>query len=82
MPYPLKVWWFFCAPIALPFAVRIAWEKTVWMWSRGPQMVGFSLMHIHPRARDHRFIRFSGSYAVAIAGDTRFHCAAVCGWHR
>jgi len=24
------------------------WEKTVWTWSRGPQMVGFSLMHIHP----------------------------------
>jgi hypothetical protein len=23
-------------------------EKTVWTWSRGPQMVGFSLMHIHP----------------------------------
>jgi len=48
IPYPLKVWWFSCAPIALPFAVRIAWEKTVWTWSRGPQMVGFSLMHIHP----------------------------------
>jgi hypothetical protein len=24
------------------------WEKTVWTWSRGPQMVGFSMMHIHP----------------------------------
>jgi hypothetical protein len=32
----------------LAFAGRIAWEKTIWTWSRGPQMVGFSLMHIHP----------------------------------
>jgi hypothetical protein len=24
------------------------WEKTVWTWSRGPQMVGFSMMHIYP----------------------------------
>ena len=48
LPDPLKVWWLFCAPIAMPFAVRIAWEKTVWTWSRGPQMVGFNLMHIHP----------------------------------
>jgi hypothetical protein len=30
------------------FAGRIMWEKTVWTWSRGPQMVGFSMMHIHP----------------------------------
>jgi len=48
LPDTLKVWWFFCSPIALPFTVRIVWEKTVWTWSRGPQMVGFSLMHIHP----------------------------------
>ena len=47
-PYPLKVWWFFSFPIAALFAARITWEKTVWTWSRGPQMVGFSLMHIHP----------------------------------
>ncbi len=48
LPNPLKMWWYFAAPIALPFAVRIAWEKMVWTWSRGPQMVGFSLMHIYP----------------------------------
>lgn len=48
LPDPLKVWWYFSAPIALPFAIRIAWEKMVWTWSRGPQAVGFSLMHIHP----------------------------------
>ena len=48
LPYPLKVWRFFSFPIAALFAARITWEKTVWTWSRGPQMVGFSLMHIHP----------------------------------
>lgn len=36
------------AQMGLPFAVRIAWEKTVWTIVRGSQMVGFSLMHIHP----------------------------------
>jgi hypothetical protein len=48
LPDSLKVWWFFAFPIAALFAARIMWEKTVWTWSRGPQMVGFSLMHIHP----------------------------------
>ncbi len=24
---------------------RLIWEQTVWTWSRGPQMVGFSLLH-------------------------------------
>ncbi|TAH46862.1 MAG: ankyrin repeat domain-containing protein [Elusimicrobia bacterium] len=35
-------------PIAIAccwFAGRVAWEHTVWTWERGPQMVGFSLMH-------------------------------------
>jgi hypothetical protein len=48
LPAYLKVWWLCFSPIALPFAVRVAWEKTVWTWTRGPQLVGFSLMHIHP----------------------------------
>jgi hypothetical protein len=26
-------------------AGRLVWEQTVWSWTRGPQMVGFSLMH-------------------------------------
>jgi Ankyrin repeats (3 copies) len=26
-------------------ALRLVWEQTVWTWERGPQMVGFSLMH-------------------------------------
>jgi hypothetical protein len=29
-------------------SVRLIWEQTVWTWERGPQMVGFSLAHIHP----------------------------------
>jgi hypothetical protein len=48
IPSFLKVWWFCSSPFAFAFAARILWEKTVWTWSRGPQMVGFSLMHIHP----------------------------------
>ncbi len=26
-------------------AARLVWEQTVWSWDRGPQMIGFSLMH-------------------------------------
>jgi hypothetical protein len=26
-------------------AARLAWEQTVWSWEKGPQMVGFSLVH-------------------------------------
>jgi hypothetical protein len=26
-------------------AARLVWEQTVWSWDRGPQMVGFALMH-------------------------------------
>ena len=48
LPNFLKVWWVFASPFAFLFAARILWEKTVWTWSRGPQMVGFALWHIHP----------------------------------
>lgn len=48
LPNWLKVWWVCVSPFALAFAARIMWEKTVWTWSRGPQMVGFSLWHTHP----------------------------------
>jgi len=44
----LRLSWLFLAPIGLLFAARIAWEKTVWTWTLGPQAVGFSLMHVHP----------------------------------
>lgn len=27
------------------FAIRLVWEQTILSWNRGPQMVGFSLMH-------------------------------------
>lgn len=47
-PKWFRVAWICLAPLGLSFAGRIAWEKTVWTVSRGPQMVGFSLMHIHP----------------------------------
>jgi hypothetical protein len=48
LPGFLKTWWLCVSPFAILFAGRVLWEKTVWTWARGPQMVGFSLMHIHP----------------------------------
>jgi len=48
LPRWLRIIWLCFSPIGILFAARIAWEKTVWRWSRGPQAVGFSLMHIHP----------------------------------
>src|SRR4051794_35493069 len=48
LPNPLEIWWAFASPFAFLFAARILWEKTIWTWSRGPQMVGFALWHIHP----------------------------------
>jgi hypothetical protein len=48
LPNFLKIWWVCASPFAVLFAARILWEKTIWTWSRGPQMVGFALWHIHP----------------------------------
>jgi hypothetical protein len=48
LPDWLRFSWYCFLPLGLPFAARIAWEETVWTMARGPQMVGFSLMHIHP----------------------------------
>lgn len=48
LPGFLKVWWLSASPFAFLFAGRILWEKTILTWSRGPQVVGFALLHIHP----------------------------------
>jgi hypothetical protein len=48
LPIWLRMWWAMSAPLGLLLAGRVAWEKTVWTWTRGPQMVGWSLLHIHP----------------------------------
>jgi hypothetical protein len=48
LPSFLKIWWLCASPLAVLFAGRFLWEKTIWTWSRGPQMVGFALWHIHP----------------------------------
>lgn len=48
LPNFLKLWWVCCSPFAFLFAARVLWEKTIWTWSRGPQMIGFALWHIHP----------------------------------
>jgi hypothetical protein len=48
LPEWMMIAWYASAPFAVMLAVRLLWEKTVWTWNRGPQMVGFSLVHIHP----------------------------------
>jgi hypothetical protein len=48
LPLWLRLSWLFPAPVGLLFVARIAWEKMVWTWTRGPQAIGFSLMHVHP----------------------------------
>ncbi len=47
-PKWLRLCWICLAPFGFAFACRIAWEKTFLTWSRGPQMIGFSLGHLHP----------------------------------
>ena len=63
LPKFLKVWWISAYPFAFLFAGRILWEKTIWTWSRGRQMVGFALWHIHPGLA---FVGVLGSFAVAL----------------
>ena len=48
LPRWLRIVWLCSSPLGLLFGGRIAWEKTVWRWTRGPQAIGFSMMHIHP----------------------------------
>jgi len=38
LPDWMKVYWLVSAPFAVLLAVRVMWEKTVWTWTRGPQM--------------------------------------------
>ena len=48
--YPewLTGWWWLSAPLGILIAARFAWEKTVWTWRQGPQVVGFQLSHNAP----------------------------------
>ncbi len=43
----IKFWW---VAIALggPLVLEQLWEQTFLTWRRGPQMVGFGLMHVYP----------------------------------
>ena len=40
--------WALAAPLGLAVSARILWEKTLLTAERGEQMIGFSMMHIHP----------------------------------
>jgi len=56
LPGGLWVLWLCFAPVGIPFSSRVAWEKTILTWQWGPQIVGFSLMHIR------RYSPFSECY--------------------
>ena len=75
LPNFLKVWWVCASPLAVLFAARILWEKTIWTWSRGPQMVGFALWHIHP---GYAFVGTLCSLAVALWLLITIPYAIVC----
>ena len=49
-PFPmwLRLIWIIPAPLAIALSVRILWEKTLLTAERGEQLIGFSLVHIHP----------------------------------
>lgn len=40
-------WWLVYLPLAV-LESRLLWEQTWLTWTRGEQMVGFSLAHAHP----------------------------------
>jgi hypothetical protein len=75
LPDPLKVWWFVSFPIAALLAARIMWDAAVWTRSRGPQMVGFSLMHVHPYLCDCRDGVLPCSDGLAFASYSIHHGA-------
>jgi hypothetical protein len=39
--------WIFYVPASL-FVIRLLWEKTLLTWREGPQMIGFTMVHLHP----------------------------------
>jgi hypothetical protein len=48
LPRRLALLWVLAAPLGLPFSIRIIWEKTILTAREGEQMIGFSLVHLHP----------------------------------
>ena len=74
LPSFLKVWWVSASPFAFLFAARILWEKTIWTWSRGPQMVGFALWHIHP---GFAFVGILCCFAIALWLLIAIPCAII-----
>ena len=48
MPRVLRVVGLYLCPAAAPLVLRLLWEMAALTWQRGPQMVGFTLLHVHP----------------------------------
>lgn len=57
----LIIWWWIALIFAAPLYLRLLYEQTFLTWAEGRQMVGFSLVHLHPE------ILFLG-----LVGDTLF----------
>lgn len=45
LPIGLTVWWWVAVILSCPLYVRLLWEETILTWQRGPQVIGFSLVH-------------------------------------
>jgi hypothetical protein len=48
-------------------AARLVWEQTLLTWQHGPQMIGFSLMHVYPVLTLIAFVGLFGGYLWAAA---------------
>ena len=48
LPKWLRLIWLFAAPLGISVSARILWEKTLLTAREGEQMIGFSMIHIHP----------------------------------
>jgi Ankyrin repeats (3 copies) len=47
-PLWLAPLWLISLLAAVTIEARLTWERTMWTWERGPQMVGYSLVHGEP----------------------------------
>jgi hypothetical protein len=43
----LVVWWWIAVLLLAPLYFRLLWEMTLLTWMCGPQMIGFSFIHLH-----------------------------------
>src|SRR5450755_348323 len=44
----LLIWWWIAIAASTPLFIRTLWEETLLTWREGPQMIGFTIAHVHP----------------------------------